>query len=293
MTEFSAENPNAEQIEYWNGEAGEGWAERDRQMEKTLGPIGEQAITAAAPASGEKVLDIGCGCARTSFSLLDKVGPTGRVLGVDISGPMLRVAAATAGQLPAELQSAVDFAHADASEHPFEAGSFNLAFSRFGVMFFADPAAAFANIRRALKPGGRLAFICWAPVPENEWVTVPMGAALQHMPRPEPMPPNAPGPFGLADPEFTMQVLRDAGFTAIDINPFRPTMQFGHGMERERVADFFIDAGPVSRLLKDASAELVETVRQAMADAIMPYYDGATVNLGGSCWIVTARNGDD
>jgi SAM-dependent methyltransferase len=290
MSEFSPDNPNAEQIDYWNGEAGEGWAERDQQMEKTLGPIGEEAITAAAPARGESVLDVGCGCARTSFSLLHKVGPDGRVLGVDISAPMLRTAAATAGQLPVELSNSIAFEHADASEHAFEAGAFDLVFSRFGVMFFADPAAAFANIRRALKPGGRLTFICWAPVRENAWVTAPLGAALQHLPPPEPMPPNAPGPFGLSDRDFTQQVLAEAGYSDINIASFRPTMRFGHGMPQERIADFFIEAGPVSRLLTEAPADLVATVRQAMSDAIMPHYDGNTVNLAASCWIVTASH---
>jgi SAM-dependent methyltransferase len=290
MSVFSQDNPNAEQIEYWNGEAGEGWAERDRQMEKTLGPIGAEAIAAAAPRGGEAVLDIGCGCAATSFRLLQRVSPGGSVLGVDISAPMLRTAAAAAEQLPRELQDAVAFEQADASLYPFQSGAFDLAFSRFGVMFFADPVAAFANIRTALKPGGRLAFVCWAPVAENEWITVPMGAALQHMPRPEPMPPHAPGPFGLADREHTERVLSEAGFSAINIASLRPTMRFGHGMQRERIADFFIEAGPVSRLLTEASPELVDTVRQAMSEAIMPHYDGETVNMQASCWIVTAGN---
>lgn len=290
MSEFSADNANAEQIEYWNGEAGQGWAERDRQMEKTLGPIGAKAIEAASLQSGERVLDIGCGCAGTSFALLDKVGASGKVLGVDISGPMLKTAAATAEQLPVQLQNAISFEQADASIYPFKAESFDLVFSRFGVMFFADPAAAFANSRKALKPGGRMAFICWAPVPGNEWITLPMAAALQHLPRPEPMPPNAPGPFGLSDRDYVEQVLKQAGYTNVNVASFQPTMRFGHGMARERVADFFIDAGPVSRLLIDASPELTETVRASMAEAIMPLYDGETVNLGASCWIVTASN---
>ena len=282
---------NSEQIEYWNGEGGQGWAERDQQMEKTLGPIADAVIEAASVRAGEKVLDIGCGCAGTSFALLNKVGERGEVFGVDISAPMLKTAAATAAQLPVKLQSVIAFEQADASVYPFEEGSFDLVFSRFGVMFFADPAAAFANIRKALKPDGRLAFICWAPVPGNEWITVPMGAALQHLPRPEPTPPNAPGPFGLSDAEYLNQVLGEAGFANIDVTPFQPTMRFGHGVEREQVADFFIDVSPVSRLLDGASPELTETVRASIAEAIMPYHDGETLNLGGSCWIVTASNG--
>lgn len=281
---------NSEQIAYWDGEAGQGWAERNAQMEQTLGPIGEAAIEAAGVKKGEAILDVGCGCADTSITLLAKTGPQGRVLGVDISSPMLEVAEQKKQGLDSSLQPAISFQQADASSHIFDAGSFDLMFSRFGVMFFADPAAAFANIRRALKARGRLAFICWAPVAENDWVTVPMGAALQHLPKPEPLPPNAPGPFGLADREFLERTLSEAGYADINISPFKPTMRFGHGMDRERAADFFIDAGPVSRLLRDAPPELVEPARTAIREALMPFYDGETVNLAGSCWIVRAHN---
>ena len=191
-------------------------------------------------------------------------------------------------QLSAGLRSAISFTQADASTHDFEVGAFNLMFSRFGVMFFAEPAAAFANIGKALRPGGRLTFICWAPVSGNDWVTVPMAAALQHLPKPEPMPPNAPGPFGLSQPDFIDNVLRKAGFSGIDINSFKPTMRFGHGMPKEQIGDFFIDAGPISRLLKEAPPAQVALTRGAIRDAVMPYYDGETVNLAASCWIVTA-----
>ena len=281
---------NSEQIEYWDGEAGQGWAERNAQMEKTLGPLGEEAINRAEVTAGEAILDIGCGCGDTTLALLDATGPSGRALGVDISGPMLGVARQKARQLATGLRSAISFEQADASTYDFEADTFDLMFSRFGVMFFADPPAAFANIRNALKPGGRLAFICWAPVPGNEWITVPMAAALQHLPKPEPMPPNAPGPFGLSDPDFVGKALRKAGFSGISISPYKPTMRFGHGMQQEKVGDFFIDAGPVSRLLRNAPPERVEITRGAIRDAVMPYYDGETVNLAASCWIVSASN---
>jgi SAM-dependent methyltransferase len=290
MTDAQANSDNAEQIEYWNGQAGQDWVERNQQLDKTLKSIGEQAIASAAVQVGETVLDIGCGCADTSFSLLEKTGPDGRVLGVDISGPMLKLAAARASQLPTDLQHAIAFEQADASDYPFEKQSFDLLFSRFGVMFFANPGAAFANMRKALKPGGRIVFICWAPVKQNQWITLPMGAALQHLPRPEPMPPNAPGPFGLSDPEFVKRVLGEAGFDQIEIASFQPVMRFGHGIACDKVADFFIEASPVSGLLSDAPTEQLGTVREAIAEAIMPHYDGETINLDASCWIVTASN---
>ena len=289
MSEAPTARANAEQIEYWNGEAGQGWVDRNATMEKTLAPFADAAIAAAGVKPGEAVMDIGCGCADTSFKLLREVGPGGRVLGVDISAPMLALASERAEGLPSETRDAIAFELADASQHPFEPASFDLLFSRFGVMFFDDPVGAFANLHAALKPGGRLAFICWAPVPGNDWITVPMGAALQHVPRPEPMPPNAPGPFGLADAEYTRGVLTEAGFSDVQLAPHPPVMRFGHDMERDEIADFMFDSGPVSRLLVEASAEEAEAARASVRGALMPHYDGHTINLAASCWIVTAR----
>jgi SAM-dependent methyltransferase len=290
MSRPTTDDPNADQVEYWDGEAGRGWADRDKQMEQTLGPIGALAIEAASVQTGEHVLDVGCGCAHTSFAMLEKTGEKGRVLGVDISGPMLAIAARAAKELPQSLQKAIAFEKADASVYPFEEASFDLAFSRFGVMFFADPVLAFTNIRKALKPTGRLTFICWAPVPGNDWITIPMSAALQHVAPPEPMPPNAPGPFGLSDPEYVKGVLAQAGYGNIEVASVTPTMRFGHDMPADRIGDSFLEVGPVSRLLADASAEQTNAVRASVYDAIKPYYDGKTVNLGASCWIVTASN---
>ena len=288
MNHENANGPNAEQIEFWNGEAGKGWAERDQQMERTLAPFAAEAIAAAQVRPGERVLDIGCGCGGSSFMLLDKVGDAGRVMGVDISEPMLQVAEQTAGQLPDNLRTAIGFERADAAVHPFETESVDLVFSRFGVMFFDDPPAAFANIRKALKPGGRLVFVCWAPVPGNQWITLPMAAALQYVPPPEPMPAHAPGPFGLADQDYVRQVLGSAGYSDISIDAYQPTMRFGHDIAPESIADFFIEAGPVSRLISESPEALTASVRDAIREAIMPFYADGTVNLGASCWIVSA-----
>ena len=281
-------NANAAQFEFWNGEGGKAWAQRDQQMEKTLAPIAAHTIAAARPQPGEHVLDVGCGCGGTAFALLQAVGPTGRVQGVDISGPMLDVATATTRQLPGEFQGAIAFTRADASSHPFTPASYDLLFSRFGVMFFDDPVGAFAHMRTALKPGGRITFVCWAPPRENQWITIPMAAALQHLEPPEPTPPNAPGPFGLADRAFVEQTLEAAGYTNIDIGSYKPTMRFGHGAPRDEVANGFVEVGPVSRLLAEADPDRAVAARGAIAEAIMPYYDGETLNLEGSCWVVKA-----
>ena len=208
---------NAAQIEYWNAGAGETWAAMQRVLDDELGPLGEAGIALLAPKAGERVIDIGCGCGATSLDLAQAVGPGGAVLGVDISAPMLTVArtrAADAGLPQAK------FIEGDAQVHGFDAGAFDSVFSRFGVMFFADPPAAFANIRRALKPGGRLTFVCWRAVMENPWMTLPAMAALQHLPPlTEAVDADGPGPFAFADPAKVRGILAAAGFADIDLKP--------------------------------------------------------------------------
>ncbi|MBT4521611.1 MAG: class I SAM-dependent methyltransferase [Halieaceae bacterium] len=282
---------NKEQKEFWNGRAGESWAEQNSQMDQSLRPFGALAIEAAGIRPGEKILDVGCGCGDTSFQLLEATGVEGHILAVDISSPMMEVANARRGALEPGLQQAITFELADASGYSFDAGAYDLIFSRFGVMFFDQPAGAFANLRKALKSDGRLAFICWAPVQQNEWITVPMAAALQHLTPPEPGPPNAPGPFGLSDAVYTRQVLNDAGYTNIHLEPVSPVMRLGQGQIQEDIADFFLNIGPVAHALAKGGVELTARVRDAISTALVPYYDGSTVNLRGSCWVVTADNG--
>ncbi|MDF2901645.1 MAG: SAM-dependent methyltransferase, partial [Phenylobacterium sp.] len=188
---------NADQIAYWNNAAGETWAALQDRLDRQIEPLGLRAIEAGAPQPGERVLDIGCGCGQTSFELARRVGPSGRVLGVDISAPMLEVAR----QRAAGAAANVSFIEADAQTHAFQNGGFDLAISRFGVMFFDDPTAAFRNIGAALRPGGRLSFVCWRPMLENAWMATPLFAAMPLLPPLPPPDPAAPGPFAFADPE--------------------------------------------------------------------------------------------
>src|SRR5881628_2723223 len=154
--------------------------------------------------AGERVIDIGCGCGDTTIALARRVGPAGLVLGIDVSAPMLARAADAAREAGV---AHVRFEHADAQTHRFPAQAFDVLYSRFGVMFFSDPAAAFGNLRTALRPGGRLGFVCWQAVPENPWIAVPLEAAAQHMALPPPPAPGAPGPFSFADPERVRRIL--------------------------------------------------------------------------------------
>ena len=168
------------------------------------------------------MLDVGCGTGETLLRLARAVGPAGRVTGVDISKPMLAVAARRAAGLPA-----VETAQADAASHPFPPGGIDLLFSRFGVMFFDDPAAAFRNLRGALAPSGRLAFVCWQPLAANAWFQVPLEVARPLVPQGAEADPEAPGPFAFARPERVRDILAAAGFGAVHIQPLAVSLAVG------------------------------------------------------------------
>ena len=191
---------NEDQIKFWN-EKGRDWTELQDRMDANLSGAHAAVMAYAAAQSGENVLDIGCGTGQTSLALADAVGPRGRVTGVDVSQPMLGLA-----RRRAEGRTNASFTLADASVQPFKP-EFDLLFSRFGVMFFDDPIAAFANLHSGLKPGGRLAFVCWRTAPENLWAAAPLMAARALLPEQPPPDPLAPGPFAFANAQRIRDVL--------------------------------------------------------------------------------------
>jgi SAM-dependent methyltransferase len=233
--------------------------------------------------AGERVLDVGCGCGETSLALARRVGATGSVLGVDISTVMLERARARAAGV-----ANVRFLAADAQTHGFAPASFDVVFSRFGVMFFKDPRAAFSNLAQALAPGGRLGFHCWKSLAENPWMTVPLFAALQHVPPPTPPPPDAPGPFAFADAERVRGILADAGLAEIDFESRNDTMGVGAG-SLDEAADFALQMGPASIAIREATPETVAKVRASVREALAPYQTPEGVRLATSSWVVTAR----
>lgn len=278
---MATEAANREQAEYWNAQVGETWATRQEQLDRQLEPLGAMAMDALAPAAGERLLDIGCGAGQTTLALAGRVGPGGSVLGVDISAPLLEVARRRLRDTPS-----TEFLEADAQTQAFGPGAFDGVYSRFGVMFFADPAAAFANIHTALKPGARLAFVCWRPLKENGWMTIPLSAALKHVEASPAMPdPLAPGPFAFADPERVRVILTGAGFTDVAIEP-RDVMIGGNDLDQS--VDLSMRVGPLSRLLKehpDARDAVVGSLRETLGTHLGP--DG--VRMPGAVWIVTAK----
>ena len=278
---------NTEQKSYWNEQAGPVWVAHQERLDQQIGPHGERAIARLAPAPGERVLDLGCGCGDSSLALARRVAPGGRVLGLDLSEPMLaraRERAAAAGL------ANLDFRVADVQSAPLEAGAFDAAFSRFGVMFFADPVAAFRNVRGALRPGGRLVFACWRPVKENPWVLVPMAAAASLLALPPPPPAGAPGPFAFGDAARVRGVLEGAGFEAIAIEPADVSMTPGGG-DLDEAVDTFLLVGPLASALREANAgdALRDQVRGAVRKAFEPHLRAGRVELGSAIWLVQAR----
>ena len=275
---------NADQIAYWNGPGGEHWTDRQQMQDILLEPVSNILIDRANAKAGERIVDVGCGCGATSLAFAQKVGPTGRVLGIDISAPMLVRARQIA---PAGLP--VDFVLADATVYPFEPASFDLLFSRFGVMFFADPALSFANMRKALRLSGRLAFACWREPRENPWMMTPLQAVYQHVPKMPPQGPEDPGPFAFASEARVQRILSEAGFSKIAMEPCGLTLDIAIGRGLEAAVESALEIGPASRALEGQPLDLRAAAKNSVREVLTPFASGSAVPLPGSIWIVTAN----
>jgi len=274
---------NANQISDWNGAVGQRWAAEQETLDALIRPFGEAVLTAAKPAPGEKVLDIGCGCGETSLALGRAVGPSGQVLGVDVSAPMLDVARRRAAGV-----ANVTFAQADASQARLPEG-FSLLASRFGVMFFDAPADAFARMGEALAPGARLAFVCWQAAAQNPWATVAARAALAAAGLPSPQTdPRAPGPFAFADTEYVTGILERAGFRSIAARPVEAPMRLGNTVAEAALSALRI--GPASRIAREAGPDAFPKLLSAVEAVFAPLAGPAgEVALPGRTWIFTAN----
>lgn len=280
---------NTYQVTDWKGQSGERWVANQARLDAMVAVFGQAVIEAAAPVNGERVLDIGCGAGASSLALAACVGPGGHVLGVDISEPLIDRARSLAPQDVPAL-----FRVADASSAELPEGAFDILFSRFGVMFFDDPTAAFAHMRRALRPGGRIAFVCWRTAAENNWVRLPMGAIKSILP-PSALPdPEALGPFSFGDRGRVSRILLTAGFTDVAIAPFDASVPFGEGGTRDAAIDdavrMTLEVGPLSRALADQPADVRARASAATRAAFAEIPGERSLMINGAVWIVTARN---
>jgi SAM-dependent methyltransferase len=266
--------PNAEQITHWNGEEARHWIDAQGRYDRQLEPFADAVLDAAALARTDRRLDLGCGCGRTTL-LAAQRGAT--AVGVDISAPMLEQARADA---TAQHVENARFEQADVQSRTFAEGSFDVAISRFGVMFFDDPLAAFSNVAHALTPGGRLVFVCWQDLAHNEWLLVPGMAAAEHVALPDTGAADGPGMFSLADPDHVRALLAKAGFEGIDVAPFETRMLLAGGGTLDETIEFLLATGIARTMFEnaapDARARAVDAVRSALAG----HYEGDGVRLG-------------
>jgi SAM-dependent methyltransferase len=285
MSLLVADDRNADQVAYWNGRVGERWRTRQADQDALLAPIADLLLQRAAPSAGEVVLDIGCGCGVTSIELARRVVPGGRVFGVDISAPMLERARERA---PAGLP--IDFIMADATAYPFEPGAADLLFSRFGVMFFAEPQKSFANMRRGLRRAARLAFVCWREPRKNPWLMLPLEEACRHVPRPPPAGPEDPGAFAFADERRVRGILDGAGFGDVELEAVDLSLDIGIGRGLDAAVETATGMGPASRALDGQPPELKAAAAESIRAALMRYQVGNAVALPAAIWIVSATN---
>jgi len=274
---------NREQAEHWNSsEQADHWVTYQEEYDRMLGPFADLVLAAAALSPGERVLDVGCGCGSTTLAAARAVGG-GDAVGVDLSAPMLAKARANAAL--AGLANA-SFEQGDAQDHQFRR-LFDVLISRFGVMFFADPVAAFANMRAATRSGGRLAFVCWQSLGANEWLTVAGGALARHVPPPDPLEPGAPGMFALDEPGRILRILDDAGWRRVTVTPHETPILVGGGVLDHAVA--FVRHGSLGRrMLAGADAATQDRAIQAVRDALALHVGPDGVRLGAAVWLVQA-----
>jgi SAM-dependent methyltransferase len=277
------ERPDAQWTTRWDGEEGEHWVVEAERYDRMNAAFGDALLDAADLQRGERVMDIGCGNGATTLEAARRVGPSGTVVGLDASGPMLALAKTRSAHL-----DNVEFIQADAQSYDFSGGTLDVLVSRFGVMFFVDPYAAFANLARALRSGGRIVFIAWQGLARCEWILVPGAAAAAHVGMPEGIAPNAPGPFGLSDVDRTRAILEGAGFTGVTFEEVVRPMRVGDDVDD---ALKFIRSIPLVRdLLSAAPAEKRAAAIDAARAALAPYAGSSGVVMSeNGAWLVSAE----
>jgi SAM-dependent methyltransferase len=273
----------------WRTQSGEAWVRLNARTDVQLQPYGQAVLAALDIRPGEAVLDVGCGCGQTLLELAERVGPNGHVTGLDISEPMLALARERAAGHPQ-----IEILLGDAATHALPAARFDALFSRFGVMFFQDSVAAFATLRRALKPNGRLGFVCWQAPSLNPWVSLPLAAARGALPGagwPPLFDPELPGPFYFSEPARVESILTGAGWSRVELRSLNVQSLLGGSRTLAEAVDYVYQSGPTARLLAEADPEHKPEVRRALEQALAPWVTADGVLCDGAAFVVTAQNG--
>jgi SAM-dependent methyltransferase len=267
--------------------AGEAWVRMQERTDALIDPLGRAAIERLGAVAGEGLLDVGCGCGQTLLELAERVGPSGHVLGVDISPPMLaRARERIAGRPPIEV------ALGDAQTYAFAPGAFDAVYSRFGVMFFEDPGAAFRNLRAAARSGGRLSFVCWQALAKNPWAARPLEAVMRLLPEsamPDMLREGRPGPFFLSDPARVRAILGAGGWKDVSLEPVEMPLHLGGAATLDEAVAYSLQIGPAARAMADALAGLKPALEAALREALAPFAGARGVFLDGAAFVVTAR----
>jgi len=279
---------NSDQQTYWNSDAGLKWITYQEQLDNLMESVKARLLQRAGVRPGDQVLEIGCGTGATTRSAARQAGPDGRVTAADISEPLVGFAK----NQPAETDSSpIDYLLGDAQTYPFETGQFDQMISRFGVMFFGDPVAAFENITRAVTPGGGLTFACWAALSDNPWFTIPGRAAIAQLGKPAPLPADAPGPFAFAEQDRVLQIMRAAGLQDCSAAAEGITLDY-HG-SAEDAARLACSVGPAVRIMQEfggTDQDLV-AIQQATAAEFSAFYKQGTVHIPASINFYMAKTG--
>jgi SAM-dependent methyltransferase len=272
---------NADMLAFWDGQGGRTWVVRQAHTDLTLAPVTQALLAFAAPRTGERVLDVGCGCGGPTLDFARAVGPSGRVAALDISGPMLAEGEARAA---AAGLTNVDWRQADPATAALD--GFDLLTSAFGAMFFGDPVAAFTHMRRAADPNARMAIVCWRSLAENPWMQVPMDAVARLLPpRPSPVP-HAPGMFAFADPQRVSDVLTAAGWAPPRFERLDADLDIAAGRGLDEAVAQSMQIGAVNSWLRNQPAEVVSAAAASLREALAPHVDSASVRLPGAMWLI-------
>lgn len=284
MTEFEARfGANAQQAEYWNTKAGPKWVRHDDAMNLRLRPLADELLNRVSLEGGESVLDVGCGGGATTEMIASAIGEQGRVLGIDISEPLLESARRRCGGF-----ANASFENADAQVHELPVGEFDVLTSRLGVMFFSDPYSAFENLASSLRSDGRLHFVCWAPIGQNPWLTLALDVAKRYLGAPEPTPPRAAGAFAFSDPDYVDDILTKTGFREITIDPVAVTLASSDPAAVQ--AALYLEVTPAARLIAahNPSEDIVAAMENEVAVELGKHESDGTIALDGSVFCVSA-----
>lgn len=282
MAEIIKEQLDQETL--WAGQSGERWLANVSRFEGMIKPIGDVLIEQARCCQDEHIVDVGCGAGATSIEIARQVGASGSVIGLDISPVLVAEAAKRAEVLGLEN---LRFMLGDAAVASLPTGQADCIVSRFGIMFFSNPHAAFTHIHGFLKSSGRLSIACWSTLSQNLWIFEVTNILAAHFPLPTPVP-RAPGAFAFAEPIYVEEILQSSGFKEIDISPWQNNLFIGgSGSNPESAAEFLLKASSVGQLLEDLSDSVKTAIHSELSERLKAYYTKDGVQMPASAWLIS------